>query len=103
MMMKKMCGVHKAAWLLVIIGALNWGLVGAFQFNLVMTLLGNWPVVERLVYVLVGLSAIAMLGAGKCCLKGCMCHDDKCDHCGDGKDMKKDMPAGGMGMGEKKM
>ena len=106
MMMKKMCGMHKAAWCLVLIGALNWGLVGAFQFNLVNALLGSWSIVERVVYVLVGISALLMLGVGKCCMKGCMCHDDKCTHCGpEGKDMgmKKDMPAGGMGMGEKKM
>lgn len=83
MMMKKMCGVHKAAWLLVLVGALNWGLVGALKLNLVASLLGAWPVVERLVYVLVGVSALMMLGIGKCCMKGgmCMCHDDKCGHC----------------------
>lgn len=63
------CGIHKIAIILVIVGALNWGLVGAFEFNLVETLLGAWPVVMRVVYVLVGLSALAMLGMCKC--KGC--------------------------------
>ncbi len=45
-------------FLLVIIGALNWGLIGLFDMNLVATVLGGMPAVERTVYVLVGLSAI---------------------------------------------
>ena len=71
MMMGKMCGVHKAAWILLFVGGLNWGLVGAFNWNLVDAILGQWPAVVRVVYVLVGLSAIAMLGGEKCC----MCYD----------------------------
>lgn len=44
--------------LLLIIGGLNWGLVGAFQFDLVATLFGGQDgSIARLVYVLVGLSA----------------------------------------------
>ena len=76
MMMKgmKMCGLHKAAGALVIVGALNWGLIGLLKFNLVMTLLGAWPLAERAVYILVGVSAVAMLFAGKCCAK--------CEACG---------------------
>lgn len=66
MMMGKMCGVHKVAWALVWVGALNWGLVGVFKFNLVMALLGSWPMVERLVYILVGASALLMLLVGNC-------------------------------------
>lgn len=62
----KMCPVHKVAWVLVFVGALNWGLVGGFGFNLVTTLLGNWPMVEKVVYIVVGLSALAMLFTGKC-------------------------------------
>ena len=68
MMMKKMCGVHKAAYVLLLVGGLNWLLV-AFGYNLVESLLGAWPLVVKAVYVLVGLSAIAMLGVGKCCMK----------------------------------
>lgn len=86
MMMKKMCAVCKVTGLLVIVGALNWGLVGAFNFNLVNALLGNWPVVERVVYVLVGLAAIAhlfsMMGkCKKCCggeCKGGACKGGSC-------------------------
>ena len=39
---------------LVIIGALNWGLVGLLNFNLVELLLGTWPILEKVVYILVG-------------------------------------------------
>lgn len=66
MMMEKYCSVHKLAWALVWVGALNWGLVGAFRFNLVNAILGSWPTVERFVYILVGLSALMMLLASKC-------------------------------------
>ncbi len=78
-MKNKMCPVHKLAALLCLVGGLNWGLVGAFDFNLVNSLLGSWPMVERVVYVLVGLSALAMLlhckckkcnGGGACCEGG---------------------------------
>ena len=51
------------AWWLLVIGGLNWLLVGVGGFlggnwNLVYMLLGTWPVVEWLVYVLVGLAAV---------------------------------------------
>ncbi|MFB6241796.1 MAG: DUF378 domain-containing protein [Candidatus Nanosalina sp.] len=44
--------------LLVIVGALNWGLVGAADFNLVSTLFGSGSVIARAVYVLVGLAGL---------------------------------------------
>jgi uncharacterized protein len=44
--------------ILVIVGGLNWGLVGLFNFDLVATIFGAGSVVARLVYVVVGLSAI---------------------------------------------
>ena len=53
-----MKSLHMVAFILVIVGALNWGLVGLFDFNLVSTLLGGMPAIERTVYVLVGLSAV---------------------------------------------
>jgi hypothetical protein len=43
---------------LLIIGGLNWGLVGAFGFDLVATIFGDMSVLSRVVYVLVGLAAI---------------------------------------------
>jgi uncharacterized membrane protein YuzA (DUF378 family) len=53
-----MKALHMIAFVLVVVGGLNWGLVGAFEFNLVTKLLGSWPMVETIVYVLVGLSAL---------------------------------------------
>jgi uncharacterized membrane protein YuzA (DUF378 family) len=47
-----------ATWILVIVGALNWGLVGLFNMNLVATLFGMGSMLEKLVYVLVGASAV---------------------------------------------
>lgn len=47
--------------ILVIIGGLNWGLVGLFDFNLVAAIFGAGSVLTRLIYVLVGLSAIWQL------------------------------------------
>ena len=44
--------------LLVIVGGLNWGLVGLFDFDLVAAIFGNGSVLARLVYILVGASAI---------------------------------------------
>jgi uncharacterized membrane protein YuzA (DUF378 family) len=50
--------LHIVAWALLIIGGLNWGLVGALDFNLVDTIFGAGSVLSRLIYILVGLSAI---------------------------------------------
>lgn len=52
------------SFVLLVIGGLNWGLVAAFQWNLVSALLGSVPLLERVVYGLVGLSALwAIYGA----------------------------------------
>ncbi|OGV90991.1 hypothetical protein A3A66_03095 [Microgenomates group bacterium RIFCSPLOWO2_01_FULL_46_13] len=53
-----MKGLHIVAFTLVVIGALNWGLVGLFDFNLVEALFGLRSGLTQLVYVLVGASAI---------------------------------------------
>jgi uncharacterized protein len=50
--------VHMVAFALVVVGALNWGLMGLADFNLVNTLLGSMPGVEKLVNVLVGASGL---------------------------------------------
>ena len=47
------------ALILMLIGAINWGLIGAFQFDLVATLFGGMAsVVSRIIYVLVGLAGL---------------------------------------------
>ncbi len=51
-------GLHMVAFVLLLVGGLNWGLWGLLNINLVEWLLGAWPMVVRLVYVLVGLSAV---------------------------------------------
>ncbi len=50
--------LHMLTYILVIVGALNWGLMGFFNLNLVNMLLGGYPMLEKLVYMLVGLSAV---------------------------------------------
>lgn len=52
-----MKGLHMLAFILLVVGGLNWLLV-AFGWNLVTMLVGTWPMVEKLVYILVGLSAV---------------------------------------------
>jgi uncharacterized membrane protein YuzA (DUF378 family) len=47
---------------LLLIGALNWGLVGFFGFNLVATLFGEAGVVSRVIYAVVGLAALYEIG-----------------------------------------
>jgi len=68
------CGVlDKAAKILALVGALNWGLVsgvGGLDFNLVTTLLGSWPAVVEIVYLLIGLSGLYLL-VGLVSKKGC--------------------------------
>lgn len=49
------------AFVLVIVGALNWGLVGIASFDLVAAIFGDMSMIARVVYSLVGLSAIYMV------------------------------------------
>ncbi|MDD2840663.1 MAG: DUF378 domain-containing protein [Rickettsiales bacterium] len=44
--------------ILLIVGGLNWGLVGLFNFDLVASLFGQMSILSRIVYLLVGASAI---------------------------------------------
>jgi uncharacterized membrane protein YuzA (DUF378 family) len=46
------------ALVLLIIGGINWGLVGLFNFDLVATIFGSMPTVSRAIYILVGLAAL---------------------------------------------
>jgi uncharacterized membrane protein YuzA (DUF378 family) len=49
------------ALVLAIIGGLNWGLVGAFNFDLVAAIFGAGSAISRLVYILVGLAALYLI------------------------------------------
>lgn len=70
-------GLHMVTWILLIIGGLNWGLTGIGGFaganwNIVNLILGAWPQVEWIVYVLVGLSAVYEI----------IVHKQNCRYCG---------------------
>jgi uncharacterized protein len=57
----KMGPIGWIAFVLVVIGGLNWGLVGIFNFDLVAAIFGNMSVIARIVYILVALGAIFMI------------------------------------------
>ncbi|HBM45447.1 TPA: DUF378 domain-containing protein [Patescibacteria group bacterium] len=62
--------MQKLAWILVIVGALNWGLIGVGFFlnmnlNLVNLIFGSMPIIEYIVYILVGVAAIIRLPSFK--------------------------------------
>ncbi|MBI3996230.1 MAG: DUF378 domain-containing protein [Candidatus Omnitrophica bacterium] len=73
---KSCCGICKVVGLLVGIGALNWGLVGIFQMDLVATLLGDMTMPARIVYGLIGVAgALKLISLVKCC----PCNAGSCD------------------------
>jgi uncharacterized protein len=64
--------VHAIAFVLVVVGAVNWGLIGINEsWNVVDMLLGKWPVVENIVYILVGLSGLGLVFTHKKDCKAC--------------------------------
>ena len=74
---KGSCAVGMIAKILVIVGGVNWGLVGLGMllgkmgsWNIVHAILGSLPAIEAIVYVLVGVAAVMKIF-------GCKCH--KCD------------------------
>lgn len=69
--MKKMGKISQLAFILVIVGAINWGLVGLMDFNLVAALFGVGTTLSRVVYLLVGLSGVLMIGQAVRCAKSC--------------------------------
>ena len=50
--------VDLIALILVIIGAINWGLIGIFDFNLVETIFGGFNTFVRIIYTLVGVAGL---------------------------------------------
>lgn len=59
--MLRLNGLTVATLILMIIGALNWGLIGLFEFNLVAAIFGDMSLISRIIYTIVGLAAVAML------------------------------------------
>ena len=56
--MRKLNILELITLILVLVGALNWGLVGILGFDLVATIFGDMSVLSRIVYALVGISAV---------------------------------------------
>ncbi len=56
--MNKLNALDWLALVLVVVGGLNWGLVGIFSFDLVATIFGDMSALSRIVYALVGLAAV---------------------------------------------
>lgn len=50
--------IQKIALVLIVIGAVNWGLIGLFDFNLVDTLFGVGSMISKIIYILVGIAGI---------------------------------------------
>jgi uncharacterized membrane protein YuzA (DUF378 family) len=73
-----MCTLSMIGKILLVVGGLNWGLVGLGMFlgsdlNVVNMLVGSWPTVEAVVYLLVGVAAVFGIFGCKCskCMAGC--------------------------------
>lgn len=56
--MKKIGAVDWIAFVLIIIGAINWGLIGFFKYDLVAAIFGNMNMASRIVYDIVGLAGL---------------------------------------------
>ena len=54
--------LQKIALVFTIVGAINWGLIGLFDFNLVEAIFGNMDFLETAVYVIVGICGIINIG-----------------------------------------
>ncbi|MBU3143859.1 DUF378 domain-containing protein [Clostridium sp. CF012] len=59
--MYKLTMIDKLSFIFVLIGALNWGLLGLLNFNLVSFIFGSVPFLARAIYILVGLSAVNII------------------------------------------
>lgn len=71
-----MKGLHIVSWILLIVGGLNWLLVGLGGWDIVAKVLGEQSTGSRIVYILVGLAALVELFTHK---KNCTC----CNKSGD--------------------
>lgn len=56
---------------IVIVGAINWGLIGLFNFNLVAFLFGSMTLISRIIYALVGLCGLYLIT-----FYGLLCHNE---------------------------
>jgi hypothetical protein len=86
-MMKEGKGLHMITFLLLVIGGLNWLLMGIFQWEVGMLFGGMSAVISRIIYVLVGLSAVVEIAT----------HKKNCRACG--QSGMSGMAGGGMSSG----
>lgn len=54
--------LHKIALVFTIIGAVNWGLVGLFDFNLVTAITGDMDMLRNIIYIIVGVAGLINIG-----------------------------------------
>ena len=66
-----MKALHTIAFILVIIGALNWLCVGLFKWNVNSLLGGDDSMLTKIVYIIIGLSAIVLVATHKKSCKDC--------------------------------
>lgn len=70
--MKKCNVIDWIAIILVIIGALNWGCVGIFDLNIVHLIFAKIAIVEKIIYIVVGLAGLwNIYTVSKCCKNHC--------------------------------
>lgn len=69
-----MKAIRFLAVVLMVVGSLNWGLVGFFKYNLVDHIFGHMSMLSRVIYALVGLAGLYGIGLiCRCCGCGCKC------------------------------
>ena len=54
--------LQKIAFVFTIIGAINWGLIGIFDFNLVAAIFGSGSILSRIIYTIVGICGLINIG-----------------------------------------
>jgi uncharacterized membrane protein YuzA (DUF378 family) len=83
-----MKGLHKITWILVIIGGLNWLVFALFNWDVGQLFGGMDATISKVIYVLVGLSALVELFS----------HKDNCKHCDTNKPMASNPSSSNMNM-----
>lgn len=54
--------LQKIALVFTIIGAVNWGLIGLFDFNLVTAITGDMDIIRNVIYIIVGVAGLINIG-----------------------------------------
>jgi uncharacterized protein len=80
-MLKQACMLWKIVCVIAIIGALNWGLIGVANFNLVDYIFGVGSVASHIIYIIVGLSGLALLSSFFMVCPKCCCGSKDEDSC----------------------